>query len=273
MTRARDFADVISGNFAIPSGSLSNAVPADGSITTAKLADDAITAAKIADDAVVAAAIATNAVASDALNISRSDLPSGTVLQCVTVNYPDDFQFSLSNGATGTNGKMEIATGLNASITPTSTSSKILYQATIYIGASYWYDLGYHVIKNATSTSGTSTPTTTSPLGGTYLLDSGGNAIRGQASGGNPQGTGTLNRYSTGTGSTVDDQRWNVSPISMSLVDHPNSTSQQTYHFAMRWYNWESNSIYLNRSHSNLDHGLDNYDTQPVSTVTLLEIA
>jgi len=40
MTRARDFADVISGNFDIPAGSLTNAVAADGSITTAKLADD-----------------------------------------------------------------------------------------------------------------------------------------------------------------------------------------------------------------------------------------
>lgn len=273
MTRARNFADVISGNFAIPSGSLGNAVPADGSITTAKLADDAITSAKIADDAVTSAAIATNAVASDALNISRSDLPSGSVLQCVTVNYPDDFQFSLSYGASGTNGKMEICTGLNASITPTSTNSKILYQATMYIGATHWYDLGYHVIKNATSTSGTSAPTTTSPLGGSYLLDSSGNAIRGQASGGNPQGTGTLNRYSTDGGSTVDDQRWNVTPISMSLVDHPSSTSQQTYHFAMRWYYWESGSIYINRSQSNLDHANDMYDTNPVSTVTLMEIA
>ena len=67
MTRARNFADVISGNFAIPSGSLGNAVPADGSITTAKLADDAITSAKIADDAVVAAAIADNAIVSAAI--------------------------------------------------------------------------------------------------------------------------------------------------------------------------------------------------------------
>tara|TARA_R100000734_G_scaffold11339_1_gene8511 strand:- start:1580 stop:2371 length:792 start_codon:yes stop_codon:yes gene_type:complete len=78
MTRARDFADVISGNFAIPSGSLGNAVPADGSITTAKLADDAITSAKIADDAVVAAAIADNAVvsasiANDAVTSAKLD--------------------------------------------------------------------------------------------------------------------------------------------------------------------------------------------------------
>jgi hypothetical protein len=46
MTRARDFADVISGNFDIPAGSLTNAVAADGSITTAKLADDAFKAHK-----------------------------------------------------------------------------------------------------------------------------------------------------------------------------------------------------------------------------------
>ena len=105
MTRARDFASVICGNFAIPAGSLGNAVPADGSITTAKLADDAITSAKIADDAVTSAAIATNAVASDALNITSADLPSGTVLQCKTTNYPNDFLFSLNaSGVPADNG-------------------------------------------------------------------------------------------------------------------------------------------------------------------------
>ena len=285
MTRARDFADVISGNFAIPSGSLGNAVPADGSITTAKLADDAITSAKIADDAVVAAAIAddavtsaaiaTNAVASDALNIARSDLPSGTVLQCVTTNYSDDFVFSLgSSGNAVDNGKMEICTGLNASITPTSTSSKILYQATIYLGGTLWYDIGMHVIKNATSTVGTSTPTNTSPLGGSYLLDSSGNALRGQASGGNPQGTGSLNDYtSVSSLSEVVSVIYRMQPVNMCLLDHPNSTSQQTYHFAIRWYAWETNSLYINRSYNNSNHSGNNYDTQPVSTVVLTEIA
>lgn len=285
MTRARNFADVISGNFAIPSGSLGNAVPADGSITTAKLADDAITSAKIADDAVVAAAIAddavtsaaiaTNAVASDALNISRSDLPSGTVLQCVTVNYSDDFIFSLgSSGNAGDDGKMEICTGLNASITPTSTNSKILYQATIYIGGTLWYDIGMHIIKNATSTVGTSAPTTTSPLGGSYLLDSSGNAIRGQASGGNPQGTGTLNNYAAVSSlSEVVTVNYRLQPVNMCLLDHPNSTSQQTYHFAIRWYAWETNSLYINRSYTNADGSANDFDTQPVSTVVLTEIA
>ena len=47
MTRARDFANVISGQFDIPAGSLDNAVVGDGDITTAKLADGSVTGAKL----------------------------------------------------------------------------------------------------------------------------------------------------------------------------------------------------------------------------------
>ena len=259
MTRARDFADVISGNFAIPSGSLSNAVPADGSITTAKLADDAITAAKIA----------TNAVASDALNITSADLPSGTVLQAVSTNLKSEFHF----GSSHSRGDMVIATGLNASITPTSTNSKILYQCVVHIGCNNWFDIGIHIIKNATSNSGASTQGTTSPLGGSYLRDSNNADIKGDAGGGNPRGVSTLNTYLSGGSNTIYHQI----PVSLNLVDHPNSTSQQTYHFAVRWYSWASNGanwLSINRSNENANDTVHNdYDTSPVSTVTLLEIA
>ena len=276
MTRARDFADVISGNFAIPSGSLGNAVPADGSITTAKLADDAITSAKIADDAVVAAAIAddavtsaaiaTNAVASDALNITSADLPSGTVLQAVTVNLKDEFHFGNGN----TRGDMVIATGLNASITPTSTSSKILYQCMVHIGCNNWFDIGVHIIKNCTSNSGASSQQNTSPLGGSYLKDSSNADIRGAANGSLPQGVGNLNLYGATTG------EYRIFPYHMSLIDHPNSTSQQTYHFAIRWYSWDQTGyqwLSINRSYQNGADALNDWETSPVSTVTLLEIA
>ena len=274
MTRARDFADVISGNFAIPSGSLGNAVPADGSITTAKLADDAITSAKIADDAVTSAAIATNAVASDALNITSADLPSGTVLQCVTTNYPDDFIFTLSDSNQASdNGKLEVATGLNCSITPTSTSSKILYQATVYIGSDSWYDLGIHVIKNATATTATTSPTDTSPCGGSYLTDASNNLIKGQASGTTPRATGVVNLYQQGNSGSSTNSIYMVAPTSMILLDHPNTTSQITYNFAMSFYNWASQAIYLNRSYNNAQNSTGLYDTNPVSTVTLMEIA
>lgn len=57
MTRARDIADVISGNFSLPTGAI-----AAGSITTAKIAADAITTNKIAAGAVTANEIASGAV-------------------------------------------------------------------------------------------------------------------------------------------------------------------------------------------------------------------
>ena len=267
MTRARDFASVISGNFAIPAGSLGNAVPADGSITTAKLADDAITSAKIADDAVTSAAIATNAVASDALNITSADLPSGTVLQCKTTNYPNDFIFSLSaSGVPADNGKMEVVTGMNCSITPTSTSSKILYQATVYMGCNHAYDSGLHIIKNATATTATTSNTDTSPCGGSYLTDGSGNAIKGQTSGSTPRGTGVWNDYNTSYAPL-----YQIYTSSMSLLDHPNTTSQVTYNFAVSFYLWQSYGISLNRSWGNQQSST--YETNPVSTVTLLEIA
>ena len=58
MTRARDFADVISGQFDLPVGSLDNAVVGDGDITTAKLADAAVTTAKLTDANITTAKLA-----------------------------------------------------------------------------------------------------------------------------------------------------------------------------------------------------------------------
>lgn len=200
--------------------------------------------------------------------VPRAKQPAGSVLQCVTTNYPNDFVFTLS--ASGTNGHMEVATGLNCSITPTSTSSKILYQATIYIGANLWYDIGYHVIKNATSATAATSHTDTSPCGGSYLSDSSGNAIRGQTSNSTPRGTGVVNNYYV-AGSSATTGNYVISPVSMSLLDHPNTTSQITYNFAVTFYNWSANTIYLNRSNEHQQQAT--YDTNPVSVVTLMEIA
>ncbi len=204
--------------------------------------------------------------------VPRAKQPAGSVLQCVTTNYADDFIFSLSNGSSSDNGKMEVATGLNCSITPTSTSSKILYQATVYIGSDSMYDLGIHVIKNATATTATTSSTDTSPCGGSYLTDASGNLIKGQASGTTPRATGVLNMYRQAGGSATTPT-YMVVPTSMILLDHPNTTSQITYNFAMSFYNWDTQTIYLNRSHSNQQNSGGLYDTNPVSTVTLMEIA
>tara|TARA_A100001388_G_scaffold237532_1_gene191908 strand:+ start:1036 stop:1665 length:630 start_codon:yes stop_codon:yes gene_type:complete len=203
--------------------------------------------------------------------VQAQSMPAGSVIQCVTTNYPDDFIFSLSgSGNVSDNGKLEVATGLNCSITPISTSSKVLYQATVYIGATLWYDIGIHIIKNATATTATTSHTDTSPCGGSYLSDSSGNAIRGQTSNSTPRGTGLVNNYFVAGGSATTGN-YIIAPVSMSLLDHPNTTSQITYNFAISWYAWENYNLYLNRTNQNQQQAL--YDTNPVSTVTLMEIA
>tara|TARA_B100002019_G_C21249079_1_gene590045 strand:+ start:994 stop:1644 length:651 start_codon:yes stop_codon:yes gene_type:complete len=202
-------------------------------------------------------------------SLPRSSMPSGTVLQCVTTNYADDTVFSLNaSSSSADNGKMHRVPGLDTSITPTSTSSRILYQATVYIGGSLLYDVGIHIIKNATSTTSTTTTnyTDTTPLGGSYLTDSSGNAIRGQTSNTTPKGTGVVNDHKTDLYA-----QYAIKSASMSLLDHPNTTSQITYNFAIAWYAWENYALYLNRSHANQQSS--HFDTNPVSTVTLMEIA
>ena len=64
---------------------------------------------------------------------------------------------------------------------------------------------------------------------------------------------------------------YEIYSLSMSLLDHPNTTSQITYNFAIAWYSFQTHTLYLNRSHGNQQATL--YDTNPVSTVTLMEIA
>ena len=57
----------------------------------------------------------------------------------------------------------------------------------------------------------------------------------------------------------------------MSLLDHPNTTSQVTYNFAVSFSQGKVMALAHNRSWGNQQS--NTYDTNPVSTVTLLEIA
>lgn len=267
MTRARDFADVISGNFAIPSGSLGNAVPADGSITTAKLADDAITSAKIADDAVVSAAIAddavvaaaiaddavvaaaiaddavtsaaiaTNAVASDALNIVSSDLPSGTALQTVATTYTSRF-------ITNSQSYVEV-TGLTTSITPSSSSNKVLVKINVTFSA--FGHGGFKVYRSQ---------------GGTDTLLSVGDANASQTN----QEREVVHFYrTTGNSTTYDSES-----AAITILDTPSTTSAVSY------------KLFAGVPHSNTYYALVNYQysegnyaysSTTISTMSLTEIA
>jgi hypothetical protein len=97
---------------------LQTVTPPDGSVTSAKLATDAVTTAKIADDAVTTAKIADDAV-------TASKLPNGSIVQILC--SADDAYNTNTNSTVGS----WLDTGVKMSITPTSSSHKILVTMTI----------------------------------------------------------------------------------------------------------------------------------------------
>jgi hypothetical protein len=74
--------------------------------------------------------------------IGTAGLPAGSVLQVVSVTKSDVF--------TTTSGSYVDVTGLSASITPTSASSKILVVANLSYSASSGRDAAFQILRGAT---------------------------------------------------------------------------------------------------------------------------
>jgi hypothetical protein len=138
-------------------------------------------------------------------------------------------------------------TGLSASITPISTSSRILIVVNMYIGVTTGgsgYQSGYRLKRT---------------IGGTTTFP-----ILGDAEGGRPRATGRINNYpAAGT-------YW-MTMLSGTHQDSPNTTSAITYNVQLGGYS-AGPVVYLNRA-GTFQVLTDNYDTVPVSTITLMEIA
>jgi len=99
----------------------------DGTVDAGTLATDSVTAAKLKDDA-----------------IAVGDLPAGSVLQVVSTTKTTAFSTTSTSFAT--------VTGLTASITPSSTSSKILVLVTLaYQGGESGTDTVWWTIKRGTT--------------------------------------------------------------------------------------------------------------------------
>ena len=90
---------------------------ASGAVDTTQLASNAVTNAKLASGAVTA-----------------GDLPSGTVLQIVSNSYSTSTSITSNTKGSGT------STGLTATITPASTSNKLLLTGTVHFGTGYSSD-------------------------------------------------------------------------------------------------------------------------------------
>jgi len=126
----------IAGSF-IADGSITAAKIADGAIVATEIADGAVTTTKIATSSITGNLIATNAISQNNIvsvnasvatvgTLPTARLPAGTVLQVVSNTKTDTFTTSSTTDVA--------ITGLFATITPTSASSKIL--VLVNVGAS-----------------------------------------------------------------------------------------------------------------------------------------
>ena len=184
-------------------------VPPDDSVTTARIVDGAVTSAKLA-------------------GLTSSDMPTGAILQVKSVTKTDTFSTTAST--------FTDVTGLSVSITPTSSSSKILVMANVMMGTDD-ANFGYSTIKRDS----------------TVLL----------------QGDAASNRPRIGghfyTGSNEGEMGTNA----MQYLDSPSTTSSVTYKVAIRCAT--GGNTYVNRSHRDADNS--GYDGRGASTITVMEIA
>jgi len=164
--------------------------------------------------------------------VTSAGLPSGTVLQVVQDIETAAGSESLAVGAFS-------AAILSASITPVSTSSKIL------------------VLCNLNLSTGTTT------AGAAALLKRGGTAIGvGDASGVATQATGG------GLGSNISSRL--ISNIAMTILDSPSTTSAVTYTAHGKHGLGGSHDVYWNREEGAISTG---GNSRVSSTLTLMEIA
>ena len=157
----------------------------------------------------------------------------GSVLQVV--------QGELGTTASGaTSGNLFYDSGLQASITPTSTSSKILISYTINLGG--YYQHKSRIMRDSTA------------IG------------LGTSEGGRPVASSAQITYDAEIYAEYTHQ-----PQGISYLDIPETTSAITYKIQVASYN--GTSWYVNRGIIFQNSPANGYDAIPLSTITLIEIA
>ena len=162
----------------------------------------------------------------------------GHVLQVV-----QDTIGTTTSGVTGAGTNVFADSGLQANITPSSSSSKILIKYEVFLGNSATgYQTKSRIVRDST------------PVGlGTQ------EGTRGVAS----AVSNSYNAYSS-------YGQYHVLPQGISFLDEPATASQITYKIQIAAYG--TVTWYLNRSAAFQDGGTGGYDSIPLSTLTLMEI-
>ena len=134
-------------------------------------------------------------------------------------------------------------TGMNQSITPISTSSKVFVMVDLKIGADHGdSDYNFKIVRGSTDI---------------YIGDADGNKRR------SSMGTGSY-----GMPSNTSDGQYRIEQVSLMYLDSPNTTSATTY--KVQIINVGGRTNYINRNHHNGD---TNATPRTASSITLMEIA
>jgi hypothetical protein len=165
--------------------------------------------------------------------LPKAQLPTGTILQTVQFWTDATTQYSGTNNFT--------TIDVSASITPISTSSKILVMYSLTLGSQVNVPVVVRLLRNGSAV-GASTQSGGSRNLGNSVIANGGNY--------SPQ-------HVVGTGS-------------MSFLDSPSTTSALTYALQVKTRGDETNRVRLNAAD---DLGTQSFQTLGTSTITLFEIA
>ena len=159
----------------------------------------------------------------------------GKILQVLQAVKTDTFST--------TSGTLTDVTGLSVTITPSSTSSKILVMTTVWASSTY-YAGHVALVRNSTEI-GKADAASSRPLS---LLDFADDV-------------------------TVQNSHGKIQCLSGQYLDSPATTSATTYKIqaARRYDNANSPTTYINRSSP--DRDTNTYDHRKISTITVMEIA
>jgi len=159
----------------------------------------------------------------------------GKILQVVQTVKTDASSFSSSNTNTFVDW-----TGLSLSITPTSSSSKVLVSFTVSIGPAGGGTVHVNLVRDST------------------------NIAVGDSGGGNRLSSTILHRPASSPYSL------NIAPLSYTYLDSPNTTSATTYKLQGTLGASYSYTYYINRSASDSN---ESYGGRVTSTITAMEVA
>ena len=173
--------------------------------------------------------------------INEKTVNNGVYIPKHVLQVVQDTVGSTTSGVTSAGANFFADSGLQANITPSSTSSQILISYQVFLGNSATgYNMKSRIVRDST------------PIG------------QGTSEGTRGVASATVNTYVPTNGT------YHMSQQGISFLDSPATTSQITYKIQVAAYS--TITWYLNRSETFQDGGAGGYDSIPLSVLTLMEI-